>query len=129
MRAWSHHAMGWGIIMPSTGDVVALYSPKGGVGKTTIVTMLATEIARRGQRVAVVDCDPNGHALRCGGRFDLDGLHVVGIETEQTILPTRSRLRKEHDMVLVDLPGSASRLTLMALSRAQLALVPVQPSE
>jgi MinD superfamily P-loop ATPase len=43
---------------------IAVASGKGGTGKTTIATSLATVMAREGGRVAYVDCDveePNGH--------------------------------------------------------------------
>jgi MinD superfamily P-loop ATPase len=43
---------------------IAIASGKGGTGKTTLATNLATVAARAGQRVAYLDCDveePNGH--------------------------------------------------------------------
>jgi MinD superfamily P-loop ATPase len=43
---------------------IAIASGKGGTGKTTVATNLARVAARRGQRVAYLDCDveePNGH--------------------------------------------------------------------
>lgn len=45
------------------GVIVAVASPKGGVGKTTAVLNLAISLARQGRRVVVVDGDINGDIL------------------------------------------------------------------
>jgi cellulose biosynthesis protein BcsQ len=44
------------------GGVVAVVNQKGGVGKTTVVTGLASAAMARGHRVLVVDLDPQGAA-------------------------------------------------------------------
>jgi len=43
---------------------VAVLSQKGGVGKTTLAVNLASELARDGSDVLVVDPDPQGAASR-----------------------------------------------------------------
>ena len=44
----------------SVKKVIAVVSGKGGVGKSTVTSMLAVEMARRGKRTAVLDADITG---------------------------------------------------------------------
>ena len=43
-------------------EIITLLNEKGGVGKTTLAVNIATELAFRGQRVLLVDCDPQANA-------------------------------------------------------------------
>jgi len=43
------------------GNVIGIANQKGGVGKTTLALHLAVGLARRGQRIIVVDADPQGN--------------------------------------------------------------------
>jgi chromosome partitioning protein len=52
--------------------IITFANQKGGVGKTTLGLHVAAELARRGQRVKVIDLDPQHSAL--------DGL----LETDRT---------------------------------------------
>ena len=79
---------------PSMCRVMAVTSGKGGVGKTTVVTNLAVALARRGQRVIVLDADL--------GLANIDVM--LGLNPDYTLLHV---LRGERLLTEVAVPGPA----------------------
>jgi chromosome partitioning protein len=53
------------------GKTIAVFSRKGGVGKTITAVNLAGAFALSGRRTLLMDCDPQGSAALCAGRFAL----------------------------------------------------------
>src|SRR5699024_6016686 len=47
----------------SVGKVIAVMSGKGGVGKSSVSTMLASELNKKGYKVAVLDADITGPSI------------------------------------------------------------------
>lgn len=66
----------------SAGVCITVANFKGGVGKTTTAVTLAQGLSRRGHKVLVVDCDPQGSMTTLFGV-----LPDTDVQEEQTILP------------------------------------------
>ena len=125
--------------------ILALANQKGGVGKTTTTVNLAAGLAKIGQRVLVIDLDPQGNATMGSGVdkralklsvYDVLGANreLAGAEVELVELERRDKRLKgaiaavadDYDFVLVDCPPSLSLLTLNGLCSAHGVVVPMQ---
>lgn len=100
---------------------------KGGCGKTTIATNLATWYADEGNRVAVVDFDPQRSSLDwLAAREDYEGVPAIeGVDA----VTGEARAAHGTDVALLDAPAGiyGSEVTAL-LRRADVLLVPVLPS-
>ena len=84
------------------GDVLAVVSQKGGVGKTTTAVNLAAAFARRGLKTLIIDVDPQG-AVRYG----------VGLRRDHSIYGFADYLNGERSLRDIILPTSLSWLRVI----------------
>lgn len=117
--------------------VLTIAQQKGGAGKTTLAAHLAVAWSLAGLKVAVVDIDPQasltqwdrmrGERARARGDDRLPGLHVVSIAGWR-LAGEVDRLKRDHDVVLIDSPPHMETEAKIAVRAADLVIVPVQPS-
>ena len=139
--------------------VVVVLGPKGGVGKTTVATNLATSLARRGNRTLLIDLDlefgdvglvlglnpertihdlATSRGQLDGGRLrgfvarTADGVDVLMAPvrpdqaeavTPETVSAVLDVAGAEFDVIVIDTPPAFSSATIMAIDRAEYAVV------
>lgn len=111
--------------------IIGLLNQKGGVGKTTLATHIAGELAANGARVAVVDADPQGSALDWAQTRSQTGLPrlfgVVGLARE-VLHQEVPDIARAHDHVIIDGPPRVTALARSTILASDIVLIPVQPS-
>jgi chromosome partitioning protein len=107
--------------------IITFANTKGGAGKTTAALVLATELARRGHRVAMLDTDPQQWITRwhrlSGAAMEFA---LVSGVTEETIEQQIKDVKKRTDYIVVDLPGGLGPLLAKAIGLSDHVMVPVQ---
>jgi chromosome partitioning protein len=106
---------------------------KGGVGKTTITTNLASYFASRNIVTTIADYDPQGSSLNWLEERGSDPRRIHGADLSSRLSSTtqfgRRLIPRETRHLIIDAPAGPSRLLLQdLLARAQSIVIPVGPS-
>ncbi len=116
-----------------TAKIITVVNQKGGSGKTTISMQLAGALARRGNKILVVDADPQGTATRWAASAEDQTpfpASVVGLSAANNKVHREvKKFVDDYGCIIIDCPPAAdSPVPQSALLIADLALVPLIPS-
>jgi len=104
---------------------IMVLNSKGGSGKSTVATSIASYYASQGKKVVLVDCDPQASSLewlaaRPSGRSSISGIDGSA---------GQFRAPRSADYVVYDTPAAVHGKELSGfLRRAQSIIIPVLPS-
>jgi chromosome partitioning protein len=112
------------------GDMPAIVfvSSKGGTGKTTAALLLALGLERAGQRVAMIDCDPNLPLYSWRKKATFSSVRVFPATTLEELQDVAPLARARADWLVIDTEGSARGCNFVAAVEPDLALIPVGAS-
>jgi chromosome partitioning protein len=109
--------------------VISLLNEKGGAGKSTMALNLAASLHRRGSKVVLLDCDPQG-TIR-----DWRNTSPEGVNLPPVLAADRANTFKEsiktlegNDYVIVDGPAKAKEMTAAIVRNSDIVLIVIQPS-
>lgn len=112
-------------------SIVTVAQQKGGAGKTTLAINLAVCWAAQGRRVALVDIDPQASVTAWGAirkdQKNIAPLTISAVSGWRTATEI-DRIKREHDLVIIDSPPHAATEARTAIRAGDLVLVPAQLS-
>ena len=109
---------------------IALASPKGGAGKSTAAALLGADLAERGTTVTLIDADPNHPLTRWAKRPGIpESLIAIESNSEEQLVDAIEDAVKKTAFVIVDLGGTATSAVGVAMSRADLVIIPTKGSD
>lgn len=108
--------------------ITAFLNQKGGVGKTTLSYSFATALAKAGNKVLLVDADPQHGAITWHEHREAPPLFpIVGLPTDKLHREMAAHT-PNYEHIVIDAPPQVSGIARSIILAADLILIPVQPS-
>jgi chromosome partitioning protein len=106
--------------------IIAILNQKGGVGKTTLATNIATKLYLNKYKVLLIDSDPQGSARdwHAAGSREIP---VIGID-RPTLDKDIQKIAGQFDWVVIDGAPQLADMAISAIKCADIIIIPVQPS-
>lgn len=116
-------------------QVIVIGGEKGGVGKSTLCTNIAVELALQTANVLIMDTDPQKTSINwIDRRNELinrneNFLKIHGVSKEGNVRDTIKDFSTQYDVIMLDASGRDSKSLRTALTIADKFFCPVKPSQ
>ncbi|MDB5570316.1 MAG: ATPase [Hyphomicrobiales bacterium] len=107
---------------------IALVTQKGGSGKSTIASSLAVAAHEAGERVFVIDMDPQASLLRWYKLREDKSIAVEAVSAAKLPAAIAALAKSGVTLVIIDTPGSDSAVSQAAMKAADLCIIPSRPN-
>ena len=114
-------------------QTILIINSKGGSGKTTITTNIASYFASRHHKTAIMDYDPQGsslHWLKIRSR-DVNAIHAANAATQKgkLIRSLQMYVPENTEKLIIDAPAGVEGLLLQEMvKKTDFIVIPVSPS-
>jgi chromosome partitioning protein len=109
--------------------IIALANSKGGVGKSTLCLLIASELAENGASVLIVDTDPQQSCLQWVDRCKRAGTLPLSLQALSASSPHDLKVAlttANASIILIDVQGSINDLLVAAIVASDITLVPAK---
>jgi chromosome partitioning protein len=108
--------------------IIALVTQKGGAGKSTLASSLAVAAHESGERVCLIDLDPQATLTTWGRTRGETDILVVPSSAAKLPAVLAALANRSVTLALIDTPGAEGAAAQAAMSAAQLCLIPSRPT-
>src|SRR5579863_6367431 len=108
--------------------VVALINQKGGSGKSTLTACLAVAAREAGERVFLIDMDPQKSLTKWGHRREEKDLPVEFVSPAKLEAALAALAKGQVTLVLIDTPATDSPAGDAAMKAADFCIIPARPT-
>ncbi len=107
---------------------IAFINQKGGTGKSTLAACLAVAAMDAGERVFLIDMDPQKSLIKWGYRRDDKDLPVEAVSPAKLPSVLAALARGHVSLVIIDTPATDSPAAEAAMACADLCVIPARPT-
>lgn len=107
---------------------IALVTQKGGAGKSTLASSLAVVARESGERVCLIDMDPQATLTTWGRTRGEDDIPVLAVGAAKLPGALATLAANGVTVAIIDTPGAEGAAASAAMAAAQLCLIPSRPT-
>jgi chromosome partitioning protein len=109
-------------------QTLAFFSQKGGSGKTTLAIHAAVVAQESGQRVVLIDCDPQESTTRWGVSRDQDTPFVTKANPSNIARVLAAAAQSSYTLAILDCPPHMTAGATQLVATADYVIIPCQPT-